>query len=134
MDLMARPYKLLARKPIVLFLSLLSGYSNALIFTGLASFPIVLKLWDFSKTAIGLFCIPLLLGYIIAYIMFLTVYRRDRKQLRENLKSFSPERRLWLLLFLVILGPIGLAGFGAGSLGPPTMHGWCLYSSLVSSG
>jgi MFS family permease len=123
--LMWRPYKFLLTEPIVLFLSLLSGFSDALIFTGLDSFPMVLQLWKFSKIAIGLSFISLLVGYLVAYFTFLPVYRRDRKVLRENPKAFSPERRLWLLLFLVVLEPIGLVGFGFGSYGPPEVH-WML--------
>lgn len=120
--LMLRPYQFLCTEPIVLFLSLLSGFSDALIFTGLDSFPLVLKLWDFSTIAIGLAFIPLLIGYLVAYLSFLPVYHRDRRELRENPASFSPERRLWWLVFLVLLEPIGLFGFGWGSLGPPQVH------------
>ena len=79
--LMARPYKFLTTEPIVLFLSLLSGFSDALIFTGLDSFPLVLDQWHFSKIAVGLSFIPLMIGYFVAYGMFLPVYRRDRKSL-----------------------------------------------------
>ena len=117
--LMLRPYKFLGTEPIVLFLSLLSGFSDALIFTGLDSFPMVLKLWNFSTIAIGLSFVPLLIGYLLAYLSFLPVYRRDRRELRENPEGFAPERRLWWLVFLVLLEPIGLFGFGWGSLGPP---------------
>ena len=123
--LMWRPYKFLCMEPIVLFLSLLSGFSDALIFTGLDSFPMVLGLWKFSKIAIGLSFIPLLVGYLIAYFMFLPVYRRDMKVLRETPDLFKPERRLWLLLFLVLLEPIGLLGFGFGGYGPEEVH-WIL--------
>ena len=131
--LMFRPYKFLATEPIVLFLSLLSGFSDALIFTGLDSFPMVLDLWNFSKIAVGLAFIPLLIGYLLGYLSFLPVYRRDRKVLRNKPDSFMPERRLWWLTFLVILEPIGLLGFGFGSLGPPHVH-WIVplfFTSLI---
>jgi MFS family permease len=120
--LMWRPYKLLLTEPIVLFLSLLSGFSDALIFSAFDSFGMVLGLWDFSKVAIGLSFTAILLGNAIAWLSFLPVYRRDQKVLREKPASFLPERRLWWLLFLVVLEPIGLVGFGFGSLGPQAVH------------
>ena len=120
--LMWRPYKFLATEPIVAFLSLLSGFSDALIFTGLDSFSIVLDKWNFGIIAKGLAFIPLLIGYLIGYLSFLPVYRRDRKMIKNNPKAFKPERRLWWLLFLVVLEPIGLMGFAWSSLGPPHVH------------
>lgn len=130
--LMFRPYKFLITEPIVLFLSLLSGFSDALIFTGLDSFQMVLELWNFSKINIGLAFIPLMVGYLVAYIMFMIRYVFDRKALRNEPDKFQPERRLWLLLFLVILEPVGLALFGVGSLGPPKMHWWLpLFGTLL---
>lgn len=56
------PFRFLVSEPIVTFLSLLSGFSDALIFTGLDSFPLVLSKWDFSVIAVGLSFIPLLIG------------------------------------------------------------------------
>ena len=59
LTLMWRPYKFLLTEPIVLFLSLLSGFSDALIFTGLDSFPLVLAKWNFSTIQVGLaFILP----------------------------------------------------------------------------
>jgi len=57
-----RPFKFLITEPIVTFLSLLSGFSDALIFTGLDSFPLVLSKWDFSVIQVGLAFIALLVG------------------------------------------------------------------------
>jgi hypothetical protein len=54
MLLMWRPYHFLLTEPIVTFLSLLSGFSDALIFTGLDSFGMVLGKWNFSRVAVGL--------------------------------------------------------------------------------
>lgn len=56
------PFKFLITEPIVTFLSLLSGFSDALIFTGLDSFSLVLSKWNFSVIAVGLSFIPLLIG------------------------------------------------------------------------
>lgn len=57
-----RPFKFLFTEPIVAFLSLLSGFSDALIFTGLDAFPLILSKWDFSVIAVGLSFIALLVG------------------------------------------------------------------------
>ena len=54
----ARPFEMFAREPIVLCLSLLSGFSDALIFTFLESYMPVYKQWNFSTVQIGLAFIP----------------------------------------------------------------------------
>lgn len=82
----------------------------------------VLSLWNFSKIAIGLAFISLIVGYLLGYASFIPVYWRDRKVLRESPEKFSPERRLWLLLFLVALEPIGLFGFGLSAYLGQSVH------------
>lgn len=52
--LMWRPYLFLLTEPVVAFLSLLSGFSDALIFTGLDSFALVLAKWEFTPSQVGL--------------------------------------------------------------------------------
>lgn len=64
----------------------------------------------------------LLIGYIIAYISFLPVYRADRKAMNGDPHAIKPERRLWWLLYLAPLEFLGLLGFGFCSLGPPAVH------------
>ena len=54
----ARPFIMFAREPIVLWLSLLSGFSDALIFTFLQSYQLVYKQWGFNTITIGLSFIP----------------------------------------------------------------------------
>lgn len=54
LSLWARPFKMFAKERIVLVLSLLSGFSDALIFMQIQSFARVFKLWDFSTVQIGL--------------------------------------------------------------------------------
>lgn len=49
-----RPFEMFAREPIVLWLSLLSGFSDSLIFTFLESFDPVLKQWGFNTIQVGL--------------------------------------------------------------------------------
>jgi len=117
--LMWRPYQFLFTEPIVAFLSLLSGFSDALIFTGLDSFSLALGQWNFNSVAKGLCFLPLLIGYLITYASFLPVYRHDRSIMQGDTSKMRPERRLWWLLYLVPLMPIGLFGFAWCSQGPP---------------
>lgn len=49
-----RPFEMFLYEPIVLLLSLLSGFSDALIFTFLESFQPVFEQWNFGTTEIGL--------------------------------------------------------------------------------
>ena len=120
--LMWRPYSFLLTEPIVAFLSLLSGFSDALIFTGLDSFGMVLEKWNFTTVQVGLAFTPLLIGYVVATMSFLPVYIHDVQAKRQNPERYAPERRLWWLLFVVVLEPIGLFGFAFGSLGPDYVH------------
>lgn len=53
-----RPFYMFFTEPIVLWLSLLSGFSDALIFTFLESFQLVYKQWDFGTVGVGLAFIP----------------------------------------------------------------------------
>jgi len=53
-----RPFVMFLREPIVLCLSLLSGFSDALIFTFLQSYTPVYKQWGFSTIDTGLAFIP----------------------------------------------------------------------------
>ena len=54
----ARPFHMFIHAPIVLWLSLLSGFSDALIFTFLDSFGPVFRQWGFGTIEIGLAFIP----------------------------------------------------------------------------
>lgn len=53
-----RPFHMLMFEPIVLFLSLLSGFSDALIFTFLDSYGKVYKQWGFDSVGVGLSFLP----------------------------------------------------------------------------
>lgn len=121
--LLWRPYKMLLTEPIVAFLSLLSGFSDALIFTGLDSFGLVLAKWDFVPVAVGLSFISLLIGYVVAYVFFVPFYIADTAAMKKGgLHAIKPERRLKPLVWVVLLEPIGLFGFAWASLGPPGVH------------
>jgi MFS family permease len=114
--LMFRPYKLLATEPIVLFLSLLSGFSDSLIFSGLDSFGLILSRWAFTAPQVGLSFFALFIGYAIGYATGALHFLLS--PVRRALNTRVPEQRLWLLLFLVLFMPIGLCGLAFTSLGP----------------
>ncbi|KAH8700103.1 MFS multidrug transporter [Talaromyces proteolyticus] len=114
-----RPFEMFLCEPIVLFLSLLSGFSDALIFTCIESFTLVFKQWNFNTVQIGLTFIAIVVGYLLAYFVFLPDLARQR-HIRNKYGDTSrlPERRLLLLLFIAPLETIGLFGFAWTSMGP----------------
>lgn len=130
----ARPFEMFFREPIVLCLSILSGFSDALIFTFLESFPYVYKQWDFGILAQAWAFIPINAAYFIAYFSYWPWFKRDQAiRRRDGDDSLPPERRLKWLLWLAPLEPIGLIGFAWCSLGPPRVH-WIapmIFSALV---
>lgn len=116
-----RPFDMFLTEPIVLTLSLLSGFSDALIFMFIQSFSLVYKQWHFSDVAIGLSFIPIGVGYAIAWVLFIPAIKRNIKERRAKPddERAQYESRLWWLLFTAPCLPIGLIGFAWTSLGPP---------------
>ena len=53
-----RPFEMFVREPIVLCLSLLSGFSDALIFTFLEGYTPIYKQWNFTVSTTGLAFLP----------------------------------------------------------------------------
>ncbi|KAH9833412.1 major facilitator superfamily domain-containing protein [Rhodofomes roseus] len=119
-----RPFSMLLFEPIVLFLSLLSGFSDALIFTFLQSFSPVFEQWNFSVEMQGVAFVTIAIGYCIAYISFIPFIWKQRNQLRKDPHSLQPEARLYWLLYTAPLEPIGLFGFAWTSLGPAHHVHW----------
>ena len=116
-----RPFKMFLTEPIVLTLSLLSGFSDALIFMFIQSFSLVYKQYNWGTVAIGLSFLPILVGYFIAYAMFIPAIwrnKKDREQHPDDEKA-QYESRLWWLLYTAPCLPIGLIGFAWTSSGPP---------------
>lgn len=131
-----RPFVMLLREPIVLCLSLLSGFSDALIFTFLESFPLVYEGgWNFGILAQAWAFIPINLSYFLTYLSYLPWFWRDQVvRKREGDDYYSPERRLKWLLFLAPFEPIGLFGFAWTSLGNEYNVHWMgtmVFSTLV---
>lgn len=120
--LMWRPYWLLLTEPIVLALSLLSGFSDSLIFSGLDSFGLVLSQWGFNMAQVGYSFFALFIGYMIAYGVAVVHFACNPGRPKKN--NAIPEQRLWLLLWLVPLMPIGLMCLGFTSLGPAYKVHW----------
>ncbi|KAL8812909.1 MAG: hypothetical protein Q9223_007177 [Gallowayella weberi] len=129
-----RPFEMFVREPIVLFLSLLSGFSDALIFIFLESYSPVFKQWNFGIIETGLTFIPLIVGYLLAYLSFFPTIRQQCQKRKTNPGAVQPEARLYWLLWTAPLETIGLFGFAATSLGPPHVH-WIaplIFSVLIA--
>lgn len=133
-----RPFRMFLTEPIVLTLSLLSGFryvwsgalfdhelifhhSDALIFMFIQSFSIVYKQWGFSASQIGLAFIPIGIGYVLAWLIFIPAIQKNVRERRDNPddERAQYESRLWFLLWTAPCLPIGLIGFAWTSGGPP---------------
>lgn len=129
-----RPFEMFVREPIVLFLSLLSGFSDMLIFIFTESFQLVYAQWNFSTVQIGLAFIPINIGYLMAYLIFMPRFYWEKKRRVRDPDALSPESRLWLLLWLAPLETLGLFGFAWTSLGPPQVA-WIapmIFSAIIA--
>lgn len=103
-----RPWRMLVTEPIVLCLSLLSGFSDALIFTFLESFATVYSQWNFGILAVAWSFIPINAAYFIAYFSYYPWFMRDdHVRKTKGSDSYLPERRLKWLLWTAPLEPIG---------------------------
>lgn len=116
-----RPFKMFLTEPIVLVLSLLSGFSDALIFMFIQSFGLVYAQWGFDSVQLGLAFVPIGIGYLIAWLSFIPVIQRNIKERQNNPNDEKAqfESRLWWLLYTAPCLPIGLIGFAWTSTGPP---------------
>lgn len=125
----SRPFKMLYTEPIVMYLSLLSGFADALIFMCVQSFSLVYRSWGFNTWQLGLTFLPIGLGYIVGWASFLPAIRRNirhRDRCRNDPRADAEQKnranfegRLWWLLWTVPLLVIGLVLFTATSGGPP---------------
>lgn len=114
-----RPFYMFVREPIVLSMSLLSGFSDALIFTFLESFAIVYEQgWGWGVLGQAWAVIPINVAYFLAYFSYFPWFIRDEhiRQTQGN-DAIPAERRLKWLLWLAPLEPIGLFGFAWTSFG-----------------
>jgi MFS family permease len=129
-----RPFRMFVTEPIVLTLSLLSGFSDALIFMFIQSFALVYKQWDFSTVQIGLAFIPIGVGYLLAWLAFIPAIRRNiaQRKAKPDDEKAQYESRLWFLLYTAPCLPIGLFGFAWTIQGPP-IHwiGSMIFAAIV---
>ncbi|UZJ55796.1 hypothetical protein CBS101457_005116 [Exobasidium rhododendri] len=128
-----RPFKMFVTEPIVLTLSLLSGFSDALIFMFIQSFSLVYSQWGFSDTELGLAFISIAIGYLLAYLSFMPAIRRNIKQRADNPddERAQYESRLWWLLWTAPCLPIGLFGFAWTSGGSITNTSGAWIASMI---
>jgi hypothetical protein len=63
-----------------------------------------------------------IVAYVISYCTYLPVIWHHNKTRKVDPDKLSPESRLWWLLFLAPLLPIGLFGFSWTSFGPERSH------------
>ena len=129
-----RPFRMFLTEPIVLTLSLLSGFSDALVFMFIQSFLLVYKQWDFGTVEVGLAFIPIAIGYFIAWFSFLPVIRRNiaERKAKPGDEHAQYESRLWWLLYTAPCLPIGLFGF-AWTCGGPPIHwiGSSIFAAVI---
>lgn len=121
-------------EPIVLVLSLLSGFSDALIFMFIQSFVIVYGRWDFGPVAVGLAFISIGVGYFVAWAAFIPAIWRNKRERRQNPDDERSmyESRLWFLLYTAPCLPIGLIGFAWTAQGPPIHRiGSMIFAAIV---
>ncbi|KAF1999035.1 MFS multidrug transporter-like protein [Amniculicola lignicola CBS 123094] len=116
-----RPFRMFLTEPIVLVLSLLSGFSDAIIFMFLQSYSLVFDQWGFSTFAVGLAFIAIGIGYFLAWFSFIPAIKHNEKVRRDNPddERAQYESRLWWLLYTAPCLPIGLIIFAWTSTGPP---------------
>ncbi|GKT45751.1 putative transporter [Colletotrichum spaethianum] len=130
-----RPFEMFVREPIVLSCSLLSGFSDALIFTFQEGFTPVFNKWGFGTLQKAWAFIPINIGYVLAYVSYIPWIIRDHRITRtKGPDALAPERRLQWLLYLAPLETIGLFGFAWTSMGPPESH-WIapmIFSCLIA--
>jgi MFS family permease len=108
-----RPFKMFLTEPIVLTLSLLSGFSDALIFMFIQSFSLVYSQWNFDTTQQGLAFFAIGIGYLFSYLSFIPAIRRNIAERKANPddERAQYESRLYWLLWTAPCLPIGLIGF-----------------------
>ncbi|KAI0190837.1 major facilitator superfamily domain-containing protein [Astrocystis sublimbata] len=112
-----RSFRMLFTEPIVMVLSALSGFSDALIFMQIQSIGLVFSIWHFSTIQIGLHILTAYytfisfgIAYLAAYILYLLTINRNRRlrEAKPDCEHAQYESRLWSLLFTAPLLPIGL--------------------------
>ncbi|RYO80229.1 hypothetical protein DL764_009920 [Monosporascus ibericus] len=128
-----KPFRMFLTELIVLTLSLLSGFSDALIFMCIQSFVLVYEQWGFNAYQVGLSFIPIGVGYVFAWILFIPAFKRNEKarQRKPDDEHAQYESRLDLLLWLAPCLPIGLIIFAWTNFGPPIHWIGTMFGSAI---
>jgi len=112
-----RPFHMLCTEPIVLFLSLISGFSDALIFTFLEALTMVMAQWSFSPWQTGLCFLSIGFGYCVSWLIWCIEIQYWSK--RPSVLKAKPELRLRWLLWTAPALPAGMYAFAWAATGPP---------------
>lgn len=118
-EIWARPFVMFVHEPIVLALSLISGFADALIFSFLDSMGLVFGQWKFNPWQVGLIFISLAIGYLISYGIWVYIIYKLSKKPKSYLDQLPIEHKLKWLVFIAPLLVIGIFGFAFTSTGPP---------------
>ncbi|RYP58767.1 hypothetical protein DL770_010361 [Monosporascus sp. CRB-9-2] len=109
-----RPFLMFFTEPIVVWLSLLSGFADMLVFIFLEAFTPIFQQYGFETYQIGLAFLASIIAYIISYLTYLPVIWHHNKTRKIDPDRLSPESRLWWLLFppIIFAAVIGIANYG----------------------
>jgi len=105
-----RPTKMLLTEPIVLSLTIYTAYAYALIFSFFDSLPYVLvTYYGFNARQVGLSFISVIIGYLLATVLFAVCEKTLYKKAREAANGMpAPEHRLYSALVGSCFLPVGL--------------------------
>ncbi|KAI1456982.1 MFS general substrate transporter [Annulohypoxylon moriforme] len=108
-----RPFRMFFTEPIVLVFSLLSGFSDAIIFMMVQSLNFVYWQYGFNTHELGMSFIPIGVGYLIAWFAYHWIIKHNVKMRKRNPGSeyAQYESRLKNLTFTALLLPVGLLLF-----------------------
>lgn len=131
-----RPFYMFFTEPIVLWLSLLSGLSDALIFTFLESFKPVYSQWGPGTVRIGFAFIPILNGYFISYASYMpSMINFRRKRARTQPWISGTRSSLGVATLSGSIRDSWPFGFAWTSLGPSYGISWIapmIFSTLIA--
>lgn len=109
---LVRPFKMIAREPIILAFDLYSGIAYGAFYLFFESFPIVfINVYHFTLIELGLSYLGFCVGCFMAFMILGIFQMKYLKKKFEN-KSFVPEDLLVILLFVFWAFPASLFLFG----------------------
>ncbi|RYO84001.1 hypothetical protein DL762_005871 [Monosporascus cannonballus] len=113
-----RPFLMFLTEPIVVWLSLLSGFADMLVFIFLEAFTPNFRQYGFETYQIGLAFLASIVAYTISYLTYLPVIWHHNKTRKIDPDRLSPESRLggssslhWIAP-IIFAAVIGIANYG----------------------